>query len=227
LVSSVALLVYYNKPATKQRINLYLVAITNQDVLQGSSSRFKVLVDSIGKARNITLGVDVGSSGLNCTFDPPAGISNFTSTLTMYVPDSTPTGNYTITVIASSDSQKTNASSVVSVLRANLTAGTVIVTGQANSNALFQPIGSSLISIKFTDIQTGTNVSYTFNFPPPPSLNPFGNYSVTLMNQHTYSVTLIYYGGPSPNHMQVFSDNVGKFTAAVPPGQTQITKDFP
>jgi hypothetical protein len=225
LVSSVAILVDYNKTATTQRINLYLVAIINQDVLQGSSSRFKVLVDSIGKARNITLGCDVGSSGLNCTFDPPAGVLNFTSTLTVYVPDSTPTGNYTITVIASSDNQKTNASSVVSVLSANLKAGTVIVSGQANSAALFMPFPSSLISITFTDAQTDANTTYDFNFPPPPTLDPqkysFGNYTVILMNQHTYNVTVSYYG-----NMDRFADYVGSFTVAVPAGQTAITKDF-
>ena len=225
LVSSVAILVDYNKPATTQRINLYLVAITNQDVLQGSSSRFKVLVDSIGKARNITLGCDVSPSGLDCTFDPPAGVLNFTSTLTVYVPDSTPTGNYTITVIASSDSQKTNASNVVSVLRANLTAGTVIVSGRANSAALFMPFPSSLISITFTDTQTDANTTYDFNFPPPPTLDPqeysFGNYTVILMNQHTYNVTVRYYG-----NMERFADYVGTFTVAEPAGQTAIIKDF-
>ncbi len=233
LVSSVAILVNFNKSATTQRINLNLVAITNQDVLQGSSSQFKILTYGIGKARNLTLSCDVGSSGLDCTFDPPAGVLNFTSTLTVYVPDSTPKGNYTITVIASSDSQKTNASSVVSVLSADLTAGTVIVSGKANSAALFGPFPSRLISIIFTDTQTDANTTYDFNFPPPsqPIFDPmaysFGNYTVILMNQHTYKVTISYYGGPSPSSMQVFSDNVGKFTVAVPPEQTQVTKDFP
>ncbi len=149
------------------------------------------------------------------------------STVTVGVPDSTPAGNYTVTVIASGEGQEAKVSSVVSVLSANLIAGNVTVSGRASSAALYL-WATSLISIQFIDTQTGTNTSYDFNFPPPPTLNPFGNYTVTLLNQHTYNVTISYYGyGPSgSSYMEQFSDYIGSFTVALPTGQTQITKNF-
>ena len=101
------------------------------------------------------------------------------------------------------------------------------MSGQASSADLFQPFPSSLISIMFTDTQTDVNTTYDFNFPPPPqpTLDPqeysFGNYTVILMNQHTYNVTISYYG-----MLERLADYVGTFTVAAPAGQTAITKDF-
>ena len=50
----------------------------------------------MGKAENITSGSNVGSSGIVCSYDPATDTSDFTSLLTINVPDSTPTGNYII-----------------------------------------------------------------------------------------------------------------------------------
>ena len=183
LISLVAALIEHNQSATTRiqsattRINLYLVD-NPTDMLQGSSSHFIVLVASIGKAENITLSSNVGLSGINCTFEPTIGTSNFTSTVTLNVPDSTQTGNYTVTVIASGDGQEANVSSVLSVLSANLIAGDIVVSGRANSAELYGPFRSSLISINFTDIVTGIGTSYYFNFPFPPTFYPQGNFSV-------------------------------------------------
>ena len=103
----------------------------------------------------------------------------------------------------------------------------VTVSGQASSAGLYLG-ATSLIGIQFIDTQTGINTSYNFNFPSPPTLNPLGNYTVTLINQHTYNVTISYYGGyPSTsNYMDQFSDYVGNFTVDVPAGQTQLIKNF-
>ncbi len=76
LISLVVALIEYNQ-MTIERINLFI--FPNQtDILQGSSSQFTVIVNSIGNAGDITLSSNVGSSGLNCTFEPAVGTSNFT-----------------------------------------------------------------------------------------------------------------------------------------------------
>lgn len=230
LLASLAVALAEYKQSAPTRIVLNLED-TPTDMLQGSSSQFTVLVGLIGKANDVTLSSTAGSSGITCTFEPAYVTSNFTETrVTINVPQSTPPGNYTLTIVASGDGQQANASCVLQVLSANLNAGDIVVSGQANSAALFQPFPSSLISITFTDTQTDANTTYDFNFPPPPTLNPFGNYTVILMNQHTYNVTISYYGGPSAEsiaaEMDRFSDYVGTFTVAVPPGQTQMTKNF-
>jgi hypothetical protein len=220
LISLVAALIEYNQSAPT-RIVLNLVD-NPTEMLQGSSTQFKVLVSSFGKVGDITLSSDVGSSGINCTFEPVVCTSNFTvSTVTINVPDSTPAGNYTVTIVASGDGQQAKNSSALQVLSANLNAGDIVVSGRASSAPLFMPFPSSLISITFTDTQTDANTTYDFNFPPPPTPNPFGNYTVILMNQHNYNVTVSYYG-----NMVKLADYVGTFTVAVPAGQTAITKDF-
>jgi hypothetical protein len=103
----------------------------------------------------------------------------------------------------------------------------VTVSGQASSASLYLG-ATSLIGIHFIDTQTGTNTSYSFNFPAPPTLNPFGNYTVTLTNHHTYNVTISYYGGyPTLNNFKdQFSDYIGNFTVDASAGQTQVTKNF-
>lgn len=193
------------------------------EVIQGSNSQIQVYVTSIGKAENVTLSSNVNSSGINCTFEPNFAESNFTSTLTYTVPDSTPTGEYPVTITASSDGQETNVSSVLSVLS---NAGAITVSGKAGSNALSEPFLSSLIGIQFTDTQTGTKTSFDFHFPPPPTLNPFGTYSVILMNEHTYNVTISYYIGPTANNMTPKVDYIGNFTVQAPTGKTAVTKNF-
>jgi hypothetical protein len=231
VISSICALIEFNQ-LTTTRINLSLS--TNQtNVIQGSNSQIQVEVTSIGKAENITLSSNVGLNSINCTFEPTTGKSNFTSTLTMNVPDSTPTGNYPVTIIASSDGQAVNASSVLSVLSANVTVSGKAASGNAqiynNSGYLHLVVGvSSLIGIQFTDIQTGTKTSFSFSFTPPlSSTNAIGVYSVTLMNEHTYNVTISYYWGPSFSNVSQFTDDISNFTVYAPDGETAISKDFP
>jgi hypothetical protein len=217
----IALTVYNQFTATRIILD---ITTTQTEVVQGSSSHVQVYVTSIGKPENVTLRSDVGSSSVNCTFEPAFGESNFTSTLTYAVSDSTPTGKYPITISASSNGHEAKISSVLSVLSANVT-----VSGRANSNAIMQPFFSSLIQIQFTDTQTGVNTSFDFHFPAPPSsVNPFGNYSVILMNKHTYDVNVSYYYAPSPDDTfwQIEADNIGNFTVYAPAGETAMSQSF-
>jgi hypothetical protein len=220
VVASIGAVIVYNQ-LTATRISLDITT-TQTEVVQGSSSQVKVYVISIGKPENVTLSSNVGLSSINCTFEPAFGESNFTSTLTYAVSDSTPTGKYPVTVTASSGGHEAKISSVLSVLSANVT-----VSGRANSNAICQPFFSSLIGIQFTDTQTGANTSFDFHFPPPPTLSPFGNYSVTLMNKHTYAVTVSYYYAPSLDAFwQIEADYIGNFTVYAPAGETAISESF-
>lgn len=222
LVSAIAAYAIFHQPTAGQTATkLSLTVSMNQtDVIQGSNSQIQVKVTSIGKPENVTLSSNVGLSSINCTFEPAFGESNFTSTLIYAVPDSTPTGKYPVTIIASSDGQETNVSSVLSVLS---NAGAITVSGKANSNALTIG-GSRLIGIQFTDIQTGAETS--FSFTSQPSANSgIGVYSVILMNEHTYNVSISYYWGFGIHNIPQ-TDDIGNFTVHVPAGVTAITKDF-
>lgn len=186
VVASVAFLIGVYEPSIAYKpTSLSLSISLNQStVIQGSNLQAQINVTSIGKAENATLSGNSGSTGLNCTFEPSMGKSNFTSTLTIHVPDSTPTGNYTIAVTASSDGQKANASFVVPVLSANVTVSGVVSVQYPSV-------------IYFTDLQTNQTLSYSF--PLTEGTLPDGyatlysqgnSYTITLENQHTYNVTV-------------------------------------
>jgi hypothetical protein len=102
--------------------------------------------------------------------------------------------------------------------------GLVTVSGQASSGALAEPFPTSIQRIEFTDTQTGAVTTFHFPFTPQ-SNNPIGNYSVSLKNEHTYSVTISYYHG-FPGTMDPESDYITTFTVHAPAGETAITKDF-
>jgi hypothetical protein len=104
----------------------------------------------------------------------------------------------------------------------------ITVSGRASSAAIMQPFFSSLIGIQFVDTATGANTSFNFHFPYPPPRNPFGNYSVSLINEHIYAVTVSYYWSPSANapFWETQADYIGDFTVHAPAGVTAITKDF-
>lgn len=175
-----------NSTATKLSVN---VSPNQNEVLQGSNLQATVNVTSTGNIQNVTLSSNVGLSGIHCSFEPATGMSNFTSLLTMSVPDSVPTGNYSVIVIASSNDIVQNASFIASVLSAKVT-----VSGIINVTYPSQ--------VAFTDLQT--NLTSTFQFPLTESTLPSVNgglgdavlyssgnsYSVTLLNQHTYNVTV-------------------------------------
>jgi hypothetical protein len=201
--------------------------------LQGESSRVQVGVNSIGNAENITLSSEVSLSNITCTFKPATGLSNFTSVLYVNVPDSTPTGNYTVTVLAYGAEHIANFSFVLSVLKSEV----VKVSGVASSASLCNSSLSILSGLRFVNIQTGyeTYVDligyYPFaidnpNYPYVLFNHPSKRYSVNLMNGQAYNVAISYYCGTQGN-MSAVEDFVGNFTIHVPAGETAIHKDLP
>jgi hypothetical protein len=109
----------------------------------------------------------------------------------------------------------------------------VIVSGKVVSTGVFTMFPTSLQTLEFTDTQTGTKTSYNFQFPPQ-SPNSSGNYSVTLKNGHTYSVTLSYYfvwtlGDNPPDSVDttLHTENFGTFTVHAPEGKTSVSQRFP
>lgn len=201
--------------------------------LQGDSSQTQVEVNSIGKTENITLSSEANLSNITCTFRPAIGLTNFTSTLSVVVPDSIPLGSYTITVFASAGQQITNASLVLSVLNAEV----VTVSGIASSSSLCNSSLTILIGIEFIDIQTSTETyvdltgyyPFDINSPDYPftlESYPSKYYSVKLMNGHTYNVAIIHYCGTQGN-MSLVTESVGDFSVHVPSGETATHKDFP
>lgn len=192
VLSSIALVAYlYESSIANHKFSIIaLILPFNQtNIIQGGNLQTTVNVTSTGNAENVTLGSEVGSSGINFSFEPAMGKSNFTSLVTMNVPDSVATGNYSLIVTASSNGVQRNASFVVSVLSAKVTvSGIVSVQYPAQIN--------------FTDLQT--NLTSTFQFSLTESNLPgvngaLGNavlfssgnsYSVNLLNEHTYNVTV-------------------------------------
>lgn len=218
VISSVIALVDY-KPLTATQINLSLSS--NQiNVPQGGNSKINLAVTSIGQAEKVTLGADGSLNGINCTFEPNRDESNFNSTLTIGVSDSTPTGNYSVAIIASGGGKMVKASIILSVLFGNVT-----VSGVASSAALSEPEITSIQKVEFTDVQTGSVTSFNFPFAEQ-SNNPFGNYSVTLKNEHTYNVTISYYAGFSVGNMSPASVYIENLYVYAPAGQTTLTEDF-
>jgi hypothetical protein len=102
----------------------------------------------------------------------------------------------------------------------------VTVSGKVDSSALSQPFLTSLQIIEFTDTQTGIKTSFRFPFATH-SDNSIGNYSVSLRNGHTYSISVSYYTGPTTGNMYPASDNIGTFTVHTPEGKTSVSQNFP
>jgi len=189
--------------------------------MQGGRFQVPVEVKLIGMAQNVTLSAKASLGGVDLMLEPVSGTSNFTSTLKVYVSDSTPAGNYSVEVTAFVDGQTAKASLVLLVFH-----GDVTVSGWVHSQLLCKPYQSSLLRIQFTDIQTGTQTPY--DFPSIfPILRPSGNYSVALMNEHTYNVTIDYYRGSPSGHFSHATDFVGRFTVHALSGETVVSKDFP
>lgn len=231
IVGGVLIVFNQSSDSTATRISL---SIQNQIyALQGDYSRIKIGVNSIGKAENISLSAQVSLSNITCTFRPLTGMSNFTSILDVDVPDSTPTGNYTITVMASGSGHDANASLILSVLNTEK----VIVSGIISSASLSDSPISFPYGIHFINIQTGAEKYvdlmgyYPFNITSPdyPFVlvnHPEHHYSVNLANGQSYNVVLGYYYG-SQGNMSVTEESVGNFTVHALAGKTDIQKNFP
>lgn len=219
VISSIeALIIFYHQSSpTKLYVN---TSLNQTNVIQGNNLQALVNVTSIGKAENVTLSSNSGSSGINGTFEPPSGKYNFTSTLTMSVPDCTPTGNYTLTVTALGNRQEQNASLVVFVYPQS--AG-ITVSGEVDSFSLSQPWQSRLIDIQFTDVQTGSETSFDFS-----NKSAVGDYSVVLIKEHTYNVSITYYTGPTEVNVfsEISTEYIGNLTVVAPAGEKAISDDF-
>lgn len=98
----------------------------------------------------------------------------------------------------------------------------VTVSGRCASTGVLTMFPASLTNIEFTDIQTGIRFPFAAQ-----SFNSVGNYSVTLMNEHTYRVTISYFHGPHPGGMTPATDYITTYTVHVPAGKTSISQDFP
>jgi hypothetical protein len=100
---------------------------------------------------------------------------------------------------------------------------TVSGIGSVSGAIIIAPI---IRSIEFQDIQTGTNITFHFNFDSKNDnvYHNFGNYSVTLKNRHTYNVYIGFsiLGLNKPTYKE-FSTT---FTVDAAAGQTAITKNF-
>jgi len=327
VISSIGAVIIYNQ-LTATRIKLSL-STNETSILQGSSSQIQVNVKSKGHPENATLTASLNSSAIQFSFSPATGRSSFNSTLTINVPDSTPTTNYSLTVTALGDGAMANASCIISVLSRNVSvsgtisialeapfigidslqfqdiqtkadyAATLSQTGNENESdycvilknqdvynvivsfryaltsipppsfasgnvgnvTVYAPVGnstitglnftykqpitlsglvysglmfpSSLVSIQFTDVQTGFKTSFAFfpnNYPPETGIiggTVSGSvYSVVLINEHIYNVTVSYYIGPNSQNVLLNTEPVGSFTVVAPAGETAISKDF-
>ena len=211
VVSSIGTVIIYNQ-LTATRISLSLS--TNQiKVIQGNSSQIKVSIDSKGNPENITLTAILNSSSIQYSFMPAISRSSFNTTLTIEVPDSTQTGNYSLAIEASGDTTMAEAFCTISVLSANVT-----VSGNVRMDYAFA--GGYLTSIQFEDNQT--RAVYVVNFPFISITSPSRDYSIVLQNEHTYNVTINFYEGVG-NIQSPYIYQAGTFHVYAPAGSNSIT----
>jgi hypothetical protein len=146
-------------------------------VMQGNSIQTTVNINGVsGNPQTVTLSGDSGTSGIQCSFNPASNTPDFSSTLTMSVPTSTPTSAYSVTITATGGGATHSTSYTISVLSAQVyVSGTVVTTG----------LGTHPTQIQFADQQTG--LTYTGSLSDT-------SYSITLQNQHTYTVTVSWAG---------------------------------
>ena len=181
------------------------ISSSSGTVIQGNSIQSSVFIKYLGGSNvNVALSGDAGSSGIQCSLDPATKIPDFTSTLTMSVPDSTPTKTYSVIVTATGGGTTHTVSYTVSVLSAQVyVSGTVTTTGFATHPT----------QIQFVDQQTG--LTYTGSMPGD-------SYSLTLQNQHTYNV-VCYWGGLLGSSGTF---NGGSLYVNVGVGYTSMSQDF-
>ncbi len=215
VVSSIGAVIIYNQ-LTTTRISLSLS--TNQtEVIQGNSSQIQVNIDSKGNPENTTLTAMLNSTSMQYSFAPATGSSSFNSTLTINAPDSTPSGNYSLTVKITSDTTISNASCIISVLNKNVT-----VTGQI---VVTSPYAVSMDSLQFKD--TRTMVIYTVVPYFEDSNYSYYSYSIALKNEETYNVTVNFNYGLPEFYPFSASGFMGNLTVYAPAGSdTMQEQDF-
>jgi hypothetical protein len=181
------------------------ISPTGGTVIQGQNIQTSVSLSlSKGSPEQVTLSASGGPSGATYDFSPSIGSPDFTSTLTITIPNSVPTDAYTVTVTASGGGKTYSNTYTISVLSARTTvSGTVTTTG----------LGANPTSIQFISKETG--LTYTGSMS--------GNsYSISLPNQQAYSVICSWQG---------FLGNTGTFdggtlTVNAGVGTTTMTQNF-
>ena len=230
LVASLIGAVIICNQLTNTRISLSLS--TNQtSILQGNGSQIQVNVESKGHSEKTTLTASLNSSAIQFSFSPETGKSSFNSTLTINVPDLTPTANYSLTILASGGAAVASASCIISILSENVTVSGEIQVGF--------PTSVFIDSLQFKD--TRTMATYTATEESGLSATTLeesglyneANYSIVLKNEETYNVTVNfdyegfsnfnpYYGLPTltPTYVVGFICNI---TVYAPAGNSTVT----
>lgn len=149
-------------------------------IIQGESTVDAVTVqlnsEPNGFIPAVSLSVNSGTSGIQCSLDTPSGSPTFYSNVEISVPDSTPTGVYPIIVSGTGGGTTQSGAFTISVLSAQVyVSGTVTTTG----------LGTSPSQIQFVDQQTGLTYTGTLSGT---------SCSITLQNEHTYTVTVTWKG---------------------------------
>ena len=172
----------------------------NGTVMQGSSIQTSVSIFNFsGRAENVSLSGNAGSSGIQCNFNPSTGANSFTSNLTINVPSSTPTNNYLVNVTATNGEVTHEASYNISVLSAKVLVTGTITWNQPNRMPL-QDIFYNIVSFQFSDTSTGASYSV-----PVSTVVYEAGFSISLDNEHTYNVTCDYEVIPWANYPIVTS----------------------
>ncbi len=198
------------------------LSASNVTLKQGESTQVNIsatLTNDDGSS-DFSLTTKSNSSIIECNVQPAIVKANSTSTLTINVPPSTPTGYYQVIVTASSGNINQTAFCSIAVLSSK-----VIVYGGISSNP-FNSINP--IKIEFKDVNTGSitvasvsaGVDYT------------GAYSVSLDNEHSFSVTYYFEVPPRDyfpsylQHISTSSTDLGTLTVYAGVGNTTQIKNF-
>ncbi len=177
-------------------------------IIQGTHTVDTVTVALVGIPMgfvpSVNLSVDSGSSGIQCSLDTTSGSPTLYSNIEINVPDSTPTGAYSIIITATGDGVTHSTAITISVLTSQVTvSGTVKTTG----------LGTSPTQIQFVDTQS--DLTYTASLSGT-------SYFVNLQNEHTYTVTVTWKGALG----NTGTYNGGSLYVYAPVGYTSQSQDY-
>jgi len=225
LIVSIAALIVLRPLLTTEPKSAQLnvsISIAQTNVYRGGSLQAQVNVESKGNPENVTLSCET-ANGISNNLNPARGISNFTSTLTLNVSDSTPNGNQSVIVVASSGGVKVSTVSEISVLGDNELSPNVTVSGTVQVGN-FPGFSVRLNQIEFVDNQTNSIalVSLPSTYPAGGQSSASGAYSVVLQNEHTYHVLVRVVWGPKNQEITPYTLDGGNLYAYAPAGNTTM-----
>jgi hypothetical protein len=150
-------------------------------LMQGDSVKMPIdIIQVNGTAETVSLASDVASSGILCYFSPPLGEGNFSSIVTLTVPNSTVSNTYKINFTATSKTTSHSLLCVVNVLNTKIHVRGKITFPEIDRQ-LYPEASVEASSLTFIDSQTNVTVFQT-RWPD--------EYSVTLDNRHLYDVSI-------------------------------------